>query len=547
MYHVSSSTHLIFRFVAFGLDLFHTAIRRGRFDFHDAETIKRLESMIIVIGNTLYSTNASVIALGLKCAAGLIKCPLKNLSKSVPAFISQIINIIRQAGSTESEIVQVALKSLANILRDFPTAQAKEKDLIFLLELLSPDLEDHERQTAVFTMLRAIVARRFVIPEIYDIMEKVGEIMVTSQSPHVQEMCRGVLLQFLLDYPQGKGRLRNQMAFFAKNLSYVYDTGRRSVMELLSAVIAKFQDALIYEYADLLFVALVMVIANDESAKCREMSAQLIKSLYTRLDDERKKLIFSHLHAWAIQDAQIQLVCVSSQVSGFIVDAAQVEVQPYVGLVMEDLHNALVSSVRSLANNEENDEDMDMDVDLEWKVSYHSLTVLLKVLRVFPDFCSQNTKISWSLVTSHLLYPHAWVRTAACRVLGLLFAALPAIAPRADLTDDHPASLVGMQDVTKKLSAQLKSENLDEVLSMQVVKNLFFSGKCFCAMPKATSSAEFPEALMNDETGDQNVDEVPKQKDPLSWLFSRLSYQIKSAHIARRSRTKSNVRPSLVL
>lgn len=547
MYHVSSSTHLIFRFVAFGLDLFHTAIRRGRFDFHDAETIKRLEGMIIVIGNTLYSTNASVIALGLKCAAGLIKCPLKNLSKSVPAFISQIINIIRQAGSTESEIVQVALKSLANILRDFPTAQAKEKDLIFLLELLSPDLEDHERQTAVFTMLRAIVARRFVIPEIYDIMEKVGEIMVTSQSPHVQEMCRGVLLQFLLDYPQGKGRLRNQMAFFAKNLSYVYETGRRSVMELLSAVIAKFQDALIYEYADLLFVALVMVIANDESAKCREMSAQLIKSLYTRLDDERKKLIFSHLHAWAIQDAQIQLVWVSSQVSGFIVDAAQVEVQPYVGLVMEDLHNALVSSVRSLANNEENDEDMDMDVDLEWKVSYHSLTVLLKVLRVFPDFCSQNTKVSWSLVTSHLLYPHAWVRTAACRVLGLLFAALPAIAPRADLTDDHPASLVGMQDVTKKLSAQLKSENLDEVLSMQVVKNLFFSGKCFCAMPKATSSAEFPEALMNDETGDQNVDEVPKQKDPLSWLFSRLSYQIKSAHIARRSRTKSNVRPSSVL
>ena len=533
--------------MAFGLDLFHTAIRRGRFDFHDAETIKRLEGMIVVIGNTLYSTNASVIALGLKCAAGLIKCPLKNLSKSVPVFISQIINIIRQAGSTESEIVQVALKCLANILRDFPTAQAKEKDLIFLLELLSPDIEDHERQTAVFTMLRAIVARRFVIPEIYDIMEKVGEIMVTSQSPHVQEMCRGVLLQFLLDYPQGKGRLHNQMAFFAKNLSYVYETGRRSVMELLSAVIAKFQDVLIYEYADLLFVALVMVIANDESAKCREMSAQLIKSLYTRLDDERKKLIFSHLHAWATQDAQIQLVWVSSQVFGFIVDVAQIEVQPYVELMMEDLHNALVSSVRSLANNEENDGDMDMDVDLEWKVSYHSLMVLLKVLRVFPDFCSQNTKVSWSLVTSHLLYPHAWVRTAACRVLGLLFATLPVIAPRADLTDDHPASLVGMQVVTKMLSTQLKSENLDEVLNMQVVKNLFFVGKCFCAMPKATSSVEFPEALMDDETGDQNVDEVPKQKDPLSWLFSRLSYQIKSAHIARRSRTKSNVGHSSVL
>ncbi len=177
--------------------------------------------------------------------------------------------------------------------------------------------------------------------------------MVTSQSPHVQEMCRGVLLQFLLDYPQGKGRLHNQMAFFAKNLSYIYETGRRSVMELMSAVITKFQDALIYEYADLLFVALVMVIANDESAKCREMSAQLIKNLYIRLDDERKQLIFSHLHAWATQAAQVQLVWVSLQISGLIVDVAQVEVQPYVGLMMEDLHNALVTSLRFLAKNEE--------------------------------------------------------------------------------------------------------------------------------------------------------------------------------------------------
>ena len=41
-------------------------------------------------------------------------------------------------------------------------------------------------------------------------------------------------------------------------------------MELLSAVILKFEEALIVEYAELLFVALVMVVANDESAKCRE-------------------------------------------------------------------------------------------------------------------------------------------------------------------------------------------------------------------------------------------------------------------------------------
>lgn len=508
---------------------------------------------MVVIGNTLYSTSAPVIMLGLKCAAGLMKCPLKNLPKAVPVFISQMIDIIRQTGNTESEIVQVAFKSLATILRDFPGAQVKEKDLIFLLELLTPDLEEHERQAAVFTMLRAIVARKFVVPEIYDIMDKVAEIMVTNQSPQVQELCRGVLLQFLLDYPQGKGRLRNQMAFFAKNLSYVYESGRKSVMELLSAIIAKFQDALVQEYADLLFVALVMVIANDDSAKCREMAAQLIKNLYTRLDDERKKLVFSHLHTWATQEAQPQLIWVSSQIYGFIIDAAQTEVQSYIPMIMEDLRAALVKSSESLAQDtEDGGEDVGMEVDLEWKIPYHSLSVLFKALRVFPDLCMDDIKVSWSLVTTHLLYPHAWVRTAACRLLGLLFTALPIAPPRTDLPDDHPASLVGMQDVAKKLSLQLKSPNLDETLGMQVVKNLFFAGKCFYAIPKANAGngkagvGEVADDLLDDEDGEQDAekegeDVVPKGKDPLPWLFSKLSYQIKSAHIGRRRRATSAV------
>jgi len=177
--------------------------------------------MVAVIGNTLYGDNSHVLTQGLKASASIVKCPLKNVDNSLPVFIRQSIDIIKQTGSTESEVVQTALKSLATIIRDRSSAQVKEKDLLYLLELLAPDLEDPSRQAAVFAILRAIVARKFVVPEIYDLMDKVSEIMVTNQSYQVQELCRGVLLQFLLDYPQGKGRLRNQMTFLAKNLSYV--------------------------------------------------------------------------------------------------------------------------------------------------------------------------------------------------------------------------------------------------------------------------------------------------------------------------------------
>ena len=50
------------------------------------------------------------------------------------------MQIIRETGSTESDVVQTALKTLAVIIRDCSSSQVKEKDSTFLLELLTPDL-----------------------------------------------------------------------------------------------------------------------------------------------------------------------------------------------------------------------------------------------------------------------------------------------------------------------------------------------------------------------------------------------------------------------
>ena len=500
--------------------------------------------MIVVVGNTLYSTSAPVIVLGLRCAAGLAKCPLHSLEKFLPVFVNQALDIIKQTGNTEAEVVQVALKTLATILREGPPVQVKEKDLIYLLELLQPDIEEPSRQASVFTMLRAIVARKFIVPQIYDVMEKVSEVMVTSQSPQVQELCRGVLLQFLLDYPQGKGRLRTQMSFLAKNLSYVYESGRKSVMELLNAVISKFQANLIQEYSDLLFVALVMVIANDDSPKCREMAAQLIKFLFTRLDEDRRRVLFSYLHSWAAQRERLQLARVSSQVYGFIVEVLQVDIAPYVNLILHDLRSALEKSIQEMENGAE--EDDAMQVDIEWQLPYHTLSVLFKIARALPDSNATRNQIPWSYVNKLLLFPHAWVRMASSRLLGLLFTASPVATPQRSLPKDYPLSASGMRDVAAKSCLQLKSENLDEALSVQVVKNLFYVSKCFYSIPVGEDFSE-KEDVMEDGDGDeaeadQDDQEAKKRNDPLPWLFSKLSYQLRSSYIARRNKGERPVR-----
>lgn len=531
---------IVFRFIVFGLELFVTAHKRGRFDFQDPAVIARLEPMVPVIGNTLYSSHMQVVVPGLKAATAIVKCPLKAIPKSLPVFIRQMIDIVKQTGSTEADVVQTAFKSLATILREQSSAQVKEKDLVFLLEMLSPDLEEPARQAAVFAMLRAIVARKFVVPEIYDLMDKVSEIMVTNQSYQVQELCRGVLLQFLLEYPQGKGRLRNQMAFLAKNLSYVHESGRKSVMELLSAVLAKFNPALVKEYSDMLFVALVMVIANDESSKCREMASVLIKTLFGKLETQERRVVMSHVHSWAAQHGQPQLARVSSQIYSIIIDHLQQEITPYTAAILEDTDAILKHSSEELEAATE--DGVDMDLDLEWQVPYHALIALSKLLRISPELTAETDKVTWSSVVSLLLFPHAWVRTASCRLLGLLLAAVPVTAPRSDLPDDSPFSIVGMEDVTKKLCLQLRSENLDAALSLQIVKNLFYVGKCYALVEESLQDNQADDDDDADDEEEGQNEEQGEAKHPLSWLFSKLSFQARSAHIARRNKSVSPVR-----
>ncbi|KAI5900097.1 ARM repeat-containing protein [Schizophyllum commune H4-8] len=539
-----------FRFVAFGLDLLQTALRRNRFDLQDKDTVARLDAIIPAVGNTLYSTSANVLLAGMKAATGLTKCPLPSLPKSLPVYTRQMLDILKNLGTTESDVAQTALRSLSTIMRDSPGATMQEQDLAFLLELIAPDLEEPERQGAVFAMLRAVVARRFVVPELYDQMQRVSEVMITSQAPQVREACRGVVLQFLLDYPQGKGRLKNTMAFLAKNLSYVHESGRLSVLELLGAVVAKFQLGLVREYAELLFVALVMVIANDESAKCREGAAGLVKALLGRLDEGGRQTMITHVHAWATQLERPSLVRVAMQVYGLMVEVLHAEARPHLKTMLQDGNQAMEHSANLL-------QDADQDsttITAEWQVPYHAMTLFSKLLREFPDLLQDDEGVSWTPVVEHLLFPHSWVRMAACRLLGILYAAAPPASPSplADgrVTTDAPLSLEGMQEVARLLCLQLKSGNLDDAHALQIVKNLLYAAKCFNLLLRENGSGLEQGAGEDDgdETDEEEAEEAEKvEHAPLPWLFSKLSYQARSSLIAHSSASARTSHPKWYL
>ena len=217
-------------------------------------------------------------------------------------------------------------------------------------------------------------------------------------------------MAFLLDYPQGAGRLKAQMTFLARNLSYQFESGRISVLEVLSAVISKFSDDLIQEYADMIFVSLVAVLANDDSEKCRAMAGLLIKLLFGRLGDQQRQKTLAVLKSWVeLRDQQPQLASASLGVYSIIIDTAIDQVVAIMGVVVP----AITESAAALQQAETTDD----EVDLEHSVPLNALKALVKALEVAP---AEATNLPWEAIIQHLLFPHTAVRLAAARCISIL-------------------------------------------------------------------------------------------------------------------------------
>lgn len=387
------------------------------------------------------------------------------------------------------------------------------------------------------------MARKFVAPEIYDLMNKVAEMLVTNQSGHVREVCRAIYLQFLLDYPQGRGRLRDSLAFLAKNLSYEYESGRLSVLELVSAILQKFAEQLVKEAADLFFVALVMVIANDDSTRCREMAGELVKLLFSRIDKGTRDTLLAMLNSWAGQKAQPQLARTAIQLFGVAVDALGADGRAAAPGIVDILLDVLVDSEQKLEEAEQNGEAVE-EVERAWQLPYQALQASAHVYRVFPDQVSPDDKQHqslWKAVRGHLLYPHLWVRTSSSRLLGTLFAASQGAIGNSELPERHPLATANLLDMAQKSCLQLKSPALDEGLAMQIVKNLFFAAKCFAARGSDGCDDQHVDGEESDdedgdEAGEKAADgDAERKADPLRWLFTRLSFQARQAHTHRPS------------
>ena len=79
------------------------------------------------------------------------------------------------------------------------------------------------------SLLRALLDTRAMVPELYDVMDRVQEAAVQAHAPSVRATCASLFLQFFLDYPLGDTRVKQHLHVCLRNLEFKLEEGRAQV------------------------------------------------------------------------------------------------------------------------------------------------------------------------------------------------------------------------------------------------------------------------------------------------------------------------------
>ncbi|KAI9784262.1 MAG: U3 snoRNP protein [Candelina submexicana] len=532
------TTSYDYKMVQFALNLLRSVLQK-----HDhLKTSYYLTDFMPIIGNAMLSTHEDVQISALRLLTTIIKVPIPEIAKSAKVYIAESVKMIKGCSSTNTEIAQAALKLISAILRerlDVNTSAADINHIKYLLKRLKPDLSEPDRQGVTFNFLRAIITRKVNIPEIYEVIDTVAEIMVTNYSRGARDLARGAYFQFFMEYEQTQHRLSKQLGFLVQNLEYPYQEGRQSVLEALHLLLTKVPDAMTQEILGTVFIPLVMVLVNDESVSCREMATALLKEAFQRADGDRTQTFLSLLRTWLGKDEQSMLTRVALQCYSIYYEIRGSKGRKELPSVQTHLLRIMQGSIPGAESR-------------DWEILYFALQLTASLCQHYPSkMMAPSSAMLWEAVVTCVSFPHAWVKVAAARLIGLYFADFARTNAESGLQSVPLEGSEGLQlneDEMLRLTSTslrvLRVPGVSEELATHTVRNLVFLGRCFGVNGLRWQKSGTAEGMdeFDEEIEEEVVDEVAsagRHKSALTYLFERLSAILRRESITTRA-------PSLV-
>lgn len=393
-----------FKIARFALDLVRSTLQKHG----NLLTPENVHGFLPIIGDALVEGEEDVQISALRLLSTIIKLPIPELDENSQVYVLEAVKIIKNSVSTNGESPQAALKFLASILRERKQTTIRDSDLAHVLHRIVPDVEEPDRQGVTFNFIKAIMARQFKTPEIYDVVDRIGVMMVTNHASAARDAARGLYVHFLLSYPQSNSRWTRQIKFLLKNLEYKHPEGRQSVMEAVNVLISKLRGEHEQEIVSAFFLPLVLRLANDENTSSREMAALLLGTIFRKAEGHQLKTLLGALRSWTEQSETVLLKKVALQVYEVLVEVSDQIPEP------EIIHMSTVTQ-RIIRRSGEPGKAAD------WELLHNALRLLIQLVNRQPAWVMSSGNISiWSDIRMLQSQSRTEIQTDVAYLLGLL-------------------------------------------------------------------------------------------------------------------------------
>nr|GEV01026.1 hypothetical protein [Tanacetum cinerariifolium] len=403
---------------AYSFWILHKRIKKLKKLKKDEQILGFLDPFVELLCSGLSSKYEDITSSSLMCLSLLVKFRLPSLDSQGDNIRSQLFAILHRSVNASSPLAESCIRMLTVLLKSTSLKLSKEHAQMLLQFSMFVDLERKPSSIAL-SLLREIVKRKVDVPEIYDLANKVAELMVTSTDELIRKKCSHIFLPFLLDYDLKKKRRQQHFDFLVSNLSYEHSTGREAVLEMLHAIIKKFQSPIVNELSKTLFVQLVLCLANDTEQQVRSMAGTAIKILADRVDSQSLRSILTNTLDWYSAKNQ-GLWSAAAQVLGLLVEVMKKRFAEYINTVLSIMREILPSAVKIIKDGQ-SDLSSVAAVPL-WKEAYYSLVLFEKILGQFPELVlREDLEDMWGLICEFLLHPHIWLRNISNRLIAFYF------------------------------------------------------------------------------------------------------------------------------
>lgn len=183
--------------------------------------------------------------VAIQCLNWMIKMDLDSVQASISNICDALFDILHKYSAVglskgdNFDLVMVAFKCMSVIVRDVKYFTINIHQIKLLILYAEQDLYESDKQATAFVLLKAIIHRKMIAPEMHSVMEKVAKMSVTSELEHVRLQSRSVFYSYLMGYPLGK-HLDKHINFYLGQLSYEVQSGRLSALEMIHTIITGF-------------------------------------------------------------------------------------------------------------------------------------------------------------------------------------------------------------------------------------------------------------------------------------------------------------------